>query len=150
MDDALRIISEMYHSIWSLLKNTLDDLQDDEIDWRRHMEKRLRLRVRCICWAIIRRCMWRCTAGRFARSEIFIARHVESQPGSLPTTRRTQDRSFVVLVALVSLVRNRSFALFQQRRLAFLTKSTKTTKATTSLPSRIHVRFGGRLCWMWY
>ena len=34
MDDALRVVVELNQRVWSLLKTSLDDLQDDEIDWR--------------------------------------------------------------------------------------------------------------------
>jgi hypothetical protein len=34
MNDALRIISEMHHSTWSSFRSALEDIGDDEIDWR--------------------------------------------------------------------------------------------------------------------
>jgi hypothetical protein len=34
MDDALRVISDMNASMWSALKNALEDLDEEEIQWR--------------------------------------------------------------------------------------------------------------------
>lgn len=34
MDDGLRVVSELNQRAWSLLRDALDDLRDDEIDWR--------------------------------------------------------------------------------------------------------------------
>jgi hypothetical protein len=34
MDDGLRVVSEMNQCIWSLLKEAVDDLSNDEINWR--------------------------------------------------------------------------------------------------------------------
>jgi hypothetical protein len=34
MDDALRVVVEMHETIWDRLKNSLDDLSEDEIHWR--------------------------------------------------------------------------------------------------------------------
>ena len=34
MDDALRVVCELNQRAWRLLKDALDDLSDDEIDWR--------------------------------------------------------------------------------------------------------------------
>lgn len=34
MDDALRVVSEMNQRAWTLLKDAVEDLSDDEINWR--------------------------------------------------------------------------------------------------------------------
>jgi Protein of unknown function (DUF664) len=34
MDDALRVVVEMYESLWGRLKNALEDLSEEEIHWR--------------------------------------------------------------------------------------------------------------------
>ena len=34
MDDSLSVVSELNQRAWSLLKDAVDDLSDDEIDWR--------------------------------------------------------------------------------------------------------------------
>jgi hypothetical protein len=34
MDDALRVVVEMNDTIWSRLKNALEDLSQEEIHWR--------------------------------------------------------------------------------------------------------------------
>lgn len=34
MGEALRVVSEMNQWIWNLLKDAVDDLSPDEIDWR--------------------------------------------------------------------------------------------------------------------
>jgi Protein of unknown function (DUF664) len=34
MDDALRVVVEMYESLWGRLKNALEDLSEEEMPWR--------------------------------------------------------------------------------------------------------------------
>lgn len=34
MDDALQIVAEMHQSLWDRFQRSLDDLAEDEIDWR--------------------------------------------------------------------------------------------------------------------
>ena len=71
MEDALRVVVEMNETIWDRLKGALEDLSEEEIQWR-PLPQANSINV------IIRPHTWRCTVARSARFVTCTAKRVES------------------------------------------------------------------------